>query len=155
MTPELVTHPGMTVLGIDVRTSNAAEADAGTARLPALWGRFYGENVLERIPGKLSPAAPLGVYADYESDHLGEYRVVAGAAVEDGTAVPSGLARATVPAGRYLVFRGEGPMPDVVIQTWVSVWNHFSGSKAPARLFTADFELYRGPNAVDIHVAVR
>jgi predicted transcriptional regulator YdeE len=36
-----------------------------------------------------------------------------------------------------------------------SVWNHFSSSGDHMRAFTADFELYRGPNAVEIYVAVK
>jgi predicted transcriptional regulator YdeE len=155
MTREPVTHERMTVVGVDVRTSNAAEADAVTARLPDLWRRFYAENVLERVPGKKSPATPLGLYTDYSSDHTGEYRVVAGAAVEEGTRVPEGLVSATLPAGRYLVFSGEGQVPDVVIRTWMSVWEYFSEPGAIMRAFTADFEQYRGPTSVDIYISVR
>jgi predicted transcriptional regulator YdeE len=155
MEREPVTHEKMTVVGVDVRTSNAAEADATTARIPALWRRFYGDNVLERVPRTKSPATPLGLYTDYSSDHTGEYRVIAGAAVEEGTPVPEGLASGTLPAGRYLVFSGEGQMPAVVIRTWMAVWEYFSKPGPIVRAFTADFEQYRGPDAVDIYISVK
>jgi len=145
----------MIVLGIDVTTSNAAETDPDKARIPALWGRFYGEDVLSRLPGKKAPVLPVGVYTDYESDHNGQFRVLAGAAVEEGIVPPDGFGQVTLPAGRYVMFRGEGQMPDAVIQTWMSVWRYFSEPRGHVRAYTADFELHRGPSAVDIYIAVR
>ena len=155
MTPELVTHAGMIVAGIDITTSNAAERDPAKARIPALWGRFYGEGILSKIPGKKSPVLPVGVYTDYESDHTGQYRLLAGAVVEEMEFPADGFARATLPAGRYLVFRGEGEMPGAVIQTWMAVLDYFSKPSDHVRAYTADWELYRGPNAVDIYIAVK
>jgi len=155
MTPELVTHAGMTVVGIDMTTSNAAERDPDKARIPALWGRFHGESVLSKIPGKKSPVLPVGVYTDYESDHNGQYRLLAGAAVEGVELAADGFGRVTLPAGRYLVFRGEGEMPGAVIQTWMAVLDYFSKPSDHVRAYTADWELYRGPNAVDIYIAVK
>jgi predicted transcriptional regulator YdeE len=43
MTPELATHAGMIVAGIDITTSNAAERDPAKARIPALWAAFTGK----------------------------------------------------------------------------------------------------------------
>src|SRR4026209_437221 len=108
MTPELVTHAGMTVVGIDITTSNAAERDPAKARIPALWGRFYGEGILSKIPGKKSPVLPVGVYTDYESDHDGQYRLLAGAVVEDIEFPADGFTRATLTAGRDLPVLGGG-----------------------------------------------
>jgi predicted transcriptional regulator YdeE len=142
-------------VGIDVTTSNAAERDPTTAKIPALWARYYGEGVLSRIPRKKSPVWPVGVYTDYESDHHGRYRLLAGAAVEGMELVADGFGQATLAAGRYLVFSGEGEMPGVVIQTWMSVLEYFSKPSDHVRAYTADWELYRGPNAVDIHIAVK
>jgi predicted transcriptional regulator YdeE len=155
MTPTLVTHEGMTVLGIDATTLNADEADSARARIPSLWGRFYAEGVLGRVPRKKPPVLPVGVYTDYESDHNGRYRILAGAAVEEGAPLPEGLGRAVVPAGTYLMFRGQGQMPGVVPQTWMSVWRYFAEAGGHARAYTTDFELYRGPEVVEIYIAVK
>jgi len=155
MTPELVTLTEMTVVGIDITTSNAAERDPAKARIPALWGRFYGEGVLGKIPGAKSPVLPVGVYTDYESDHNGQYRLLAGAVVEGMELPADGFRRATLPAGRYLVFRGEGEMPGAVIQTWMSIWDFFSKPSGYVRAYTSDWERYREPSAVDIYIAVR
>jgi predicted transcriptional regulator YdeE len=155
MTPTLVTRGGMVVQGIETTTMNAAEGDPAKAQIPKLWGRFRAEDILSKLPRKKPPVLPVGVYTDYESDQNGRYRLLAGAAVEDGTALPDGFGQAVVPAGRYLMFRGEGPMPAVVVQTWISVWRYFAESSAHARAYTADFELYPGPTAVEIYIAVK
>jgi predicted transcriptional regulator YdeE len=155
MMPHLVTLPAELVIGVDTVTTNAAEADPATARIPALWARFFGEGVLGRIPGKKEPAVPVGAYTDYESDHRGRYRLLAGAAVEEATPVPDGLASARRLGGRYLVFAGEGEMPGVVIETWKAVWDHFAEPGEHVRAFTTDFEAYRGPRAVEIFIAIR
>jgi predicted transcriptional regulator YdeE len=155
MTPTLVKHEGMTVVGIDATASNAAEGDPSKARIPVLWARLYAEDVLSRLPRKKAPILPVGVYTDYESDHNGRYRILAGGAVEEGAALSEDLGRAVVPAGSYLMFKGEGQMPAVVVQTWISVWHYFAGPGSHVRAYTTDFEVYRGPEAVEIYIAVR
>ena len=153
--PSLVRHEGAVVIGKDVSTSNADEVDPARAKIPGLWQRFYAEGVLGQIPGKTVPVVPLGVYTDYEGDHTAPYRLLAGAAVQEGTPSPAGLARARIPAGRYLLFKAEGDMPRVVIDTWAAIWDYFSKSPGHARAYTADFELYRGPKTVEIYIAVK
>jgi predicted transcriptional regulator YdeE len=111
--------------------------------------------VLPRAPGKLLPIHPIGVYTDYESDQNGRYRVIAGAAVAEDTVPPQGLVGMTTPSGDYLVFRGTGAMPEVVMQTWASVWSYFSAAKRYVRAFTTDFERYPRPDAIEIHIAVK
>ena len=155
MTPMIVLSDAATAIGIGVNTSNAAEMDESLARIPMLWARFYSEGILDKIPAKKPPVVPVGIYTDYESDHNGPYRLVAGAIVEDGTAAPNGFAVATLPAGKYLKFTGEGEMPGVVIDTWKAIWSYFSAPAKEKRAFTADFEVYRGPGTVDIYIAVR
>jgi predicted transcriptional regulator YdeE len=155
--PRLVTHTGTTVVGIGVVTSNAAEGDPATGQIGRLWTRFHQENVLDKIPGKKIPAAPVAVYTDYESDHTGAYRLIVGAAVLDDsrTAIPEGLRRAVIPAGTYLMFEAQGDMPSVVVETWQAIWSHFSDRPSHVRAYATDFEMYPAPNAVEIYISIR
>jgi predicted transcriptional regulator YdeE len=155
MKPRVVTHDGAAVVGVEIRTSNADESRPASARIPALWQRFYAEGILDKIPGKTTPAVPLGVYTDYEGDEAARYRLLAGAAVEERTPTPPGLGRALIPADRYLLFQAEGDMPKVVIDTWTAIWEYFAKSPGHVRAFTTDFELYRGPKTVEIYIAVK
>lgn len=154
MEPRLVTFDGAVVIGIDLVTSNTAEADPAHGKIPALWGRFRSENVLDAVPGKSTPVAPVGVYTDYEGDETGEFHLIAGAMVEPNTAVPAGLRRVELRAGRYLVFGAEGELPRIVIETWKAIWRYFSESTESRRAFATDFEIYPGPTRVDIYIGV-
>jgi len=155
MKPTMVRYEGAVVVGIDIATTNAAESDPARAKIGGLWARFRQEDVLGQIPGKIAPAMPMGVYTDYESDDTGRYRLLAGAAVAKGTRPPAGLAQAVVPAGPYLLFRGEGELPTSVIETWKAIWAYFATPGHEVRAYTTDFERYPGPRDVEIYVSVR
>lgn len=145
----------MQVVGIEIRTSNQDEMDPATAQIPALWGRFCQEQVIDRVPGRAPNGFPLGVYSKYQSDHSGPYSLLAGIEVADLQNVPHGLVGLTIPAGNYLVFTAQGPMPHAVIQAWGVIWRYFSADPQYVRAYSADFESYRGPETVDIHIAIK
>jgi len=153
--PRVVEQEGLTVLGISAVTSNALESDPATGKIGGLWARFYREAVPSRIPLKREPALPLGVYTGYESDHSGQYELTVGMAVDASAQTPEGLARVSMPAGSYLLFEAEGEMPGVVIDTWKEIWAYFSRPSGHVRAYTADLELHRGPNAVEIYISVK
>jgi predicted transcriptional regulator YdeE len=161
MNPELAHIAAFTVRGIRVRTIHRDEADPKRAKLPGLWGRFFAEGIAGKIPRR-SPGSPIyGVYSSYESDATGHYDLTAGVSVDaaKGTAAPgphepAGLVAVGVPAGEYLVFAAKGPMPRIVIDTWGAIHAYFAAEKRFTRKYTTDFELYRGPDEVAIHIAV-
>ena len=154
MNPTLVTVPRMSVAGLEVRTTNRAEMNPATARIPGVWARFSQESLMERTPARKADGVPLGVYSKYETDHTGPYSLLAGVEVDD-SAVPKGLAGVTIEEGSYLVFPARGPMPQTLIETWMAIWDYFTKNDAHQRAYTTDFELYRGADAVDIHIAVK
>lgn len=154
MIPMPTTYEGAVVAGIDTRTSYELEMSPSTSRIAGLWSRFYGEDVLGRIAGKKAPVVPFGVYTDYESDHTGAYRLLVGAAVHDVRGAGEGLQTVTIPAGQYLVFGVEGDMPKAVMEGWAAIWEHFQAS-GEKRAYAVDFEVYRGPNKVDIYISVK
>jgi predicted transcriptional regulator YdeE len=151
MEPELVSVQPFTVAGLSVRTANHDEADPSLAKLPELWGRFYGQQVLDKIPNRQTDPLVYGVYSDYESDASGLYTVTAGVRVS--ASVPE-YNSVTVRGGQYLVFENHGAMPQAVIDGWGAVWRHFLQSQKYKRLFTTDYEEYRGPDRVAIFISV-
>lgn len=80
---------------------------------------------------------------------------MAGVEVDPRAALPTEYTRVTLDAGTYLLFEGRGEMPAVVFATWSSIWNFFAAAGAPARAYATDFEVYRGPDAVDIYIGVK
>ena len=140
-----------TVSGISVRTTNRDEAQPLTAKLPDLWGKFHTQGLAEKTPNKVDNASVYGVYSDYESDASGAYRTTAGVRVSKAAADSDSI---EIRGGQYLVFKATGAMPQIVFETWVTIWSFFETSKDFRRCFTTDFEEYLGPNEVAIHIAV-
>jgi predicted transcriptional regulator YdeE len=156
MKPEVISVAEMAIAGIEVRTSNSEEANAGTAKIPRLWQRFRQDGIIGRIPGVVPNACPVGVYTRYESDQAGAFTLIAGVQVQDaGVALPDGVTTAIIPSGRYLCFSAHGPMPQVVVQTWGAIWDYFAHAPEHERAYRVDFESYPAPDEVAIHISIR
>lgn len=135
------------VKGIAVRTDNSSEMDSTTAKIGPMWERFYAEIA----PSLKEGANVYGLYTNYESDHNGAFDVVA---CSDNVEVKS-VSSYQIQAGNYLVFKGSGQMPQVVIDLWGQVWEYFeSPTSQHKRTFATDFELYKGENEVEIFISV-
>ncbi len=141
----------MEITGISVRTTNACEMNPETAKIGALHQRFDDKVSIDYKNG----ARVYGVYYDYASDENGEFSILAGAdrISESSLENPE---RVSIAAGEYLVFRAQGEIPAIVIETWSKVWAYFSANEAGhERAFTTDFELYRSQDVVELYIAVR
>ncbi|MET3461854.1 GyrI-like domain-containing protein [Variovorax atrisoli] len=136
------------VSGLTIRTTNREERDPATARLGQLWGRFFGEETYASTPLRTADTRIFSLYSAYESDKDGAFDVTAGVAVSGGE---NSLA---VEAGDYLVFNGEGQMPQMVVATWERIWQYFEAHPEVARRYRSDFEAYEGPDKVAIHIGV-
>lgn len=158
---EVIRVEELLVKGISVRTNNADEMNPDQAKIGKLWQQFDQQVPVDYQHGE----RVYGIYSDYESDASGEFTVLAGYVPNDpSTAVShslgshsacSELEQVTIPSGNYLVFHGEGDMPQVVIDTWMKVWDYFSQPDAShQRAFTVDFEFYRSEREVEIHIAI-
>ncbi len=147
---KIVNREALAIKGLSIRTNNADEMNPDTAKIAALHQRFDKQVVVNYKEG----ARVYGVYFDYESDHTGDFSVLAGADnIESSSAK---LETVTLPAGSYLLFAGKGQMPQAVIDTWARVWAYFSVDGCPhARAYSVDYEYYKGPDEVDICIAVK
>ena len=158
-TPTSIQVPAFSVAGIRVRTRNSEEMDPAIARLGDLWGRFFSQSWERKLPARDEADDRIfGVYSAYESDEHGAFDVTAGVAVAapqpvGGESVP-GASCVDIEPGDYLVFRGEGEMPQMVIDTWQRIWRYFADNPRVQRRFGTDFEAYEGPDKVAIHIGV-
>ena len=141
-------HDAVSVAGLFARTTNADEANPATGRIPALWGRFFAENVMGATPHR-DPAEMrnFGVYSNYESNAQGAFDVTAGVAVTEGATVQ-------IESGNYLVFEANGPMPHAVVAAWAAAWQYFEGHPEIKRRYVSDFEAYTSPISATVHVGV-
>jgi predicted transcriptional regulator YdeE len=134
--------------GISVRTTNREESDPQTARIKTLWNRFFGEQTYASTPHRTADTRIFSVYSAYESDAHGAFDVMA------GVAVSGGADSVTIQAGDYLVFTGQGEMPQMVIAAWQRIWQYFEAHPEVVRSYRSDFEAYEGPDKVSIHIGV-
>ena len=146
---------GFKVIGISIRTTNAnsqSQQDLGK-----LWGQFFAENIIAKIPNKISSHI-LCIYTDYESDYSGEYTTIIGVPVSILEEVPSGLIGREFEADNFRKFVAKGVMTSAVVNTWIDIWQR---DKELNRKYSYDFEFYgessnKGEQSeVEIFVAVK
>lgn len=142
------------ILGITVRTSN--HDGAAAQDIPALWGKFMGENTIAKIPNIIDQNIHC-IYTEYEGDYTQPYTVLLGMKVASLEDIPDGLTGMTFTGGTYQSYHAEGKMADnVVYDTWNQIW------KDPLnRAYTSDIEIYNAEKSdsesvsVDIHIAIK
>jgi predicted transcriptional regulator YdeE len=138
------------ILGLSARIDNESEKNPTTGKIGALVQRFDQNVVVNYRAG----ARVYSVYYDYESDVSGAYTVLIGADNVESSVV--GLDRVKIQAGSYLVFSGNGQVPQVVFETWSKVWNYFSSEHCHyLRAYTTDFEFYKSQYEIEIHIAIK
>jgi predicted transcriptional regulator YdeE len=138
-----------TVYGLKVRTSNSSEQDPKSAKIGDLWKVFY-KRIFMNIE---QPSMAYGVYTNYESDHNGDFDIVA--AVESPRD-KSDLSKLDLKSGTYLVFENEGQMPEAIIEAWQDVWSFFSNKECEyTRAYQTDFETYTDDKSVKIYIGIK
>lgn len=144
------------IAGLAIRTTNAAEANPQTAKIPGVWERFMSEPWVKEMLDQIGAFGPLmAVYSAYESDASGRYQLLVGRQVRSTASVPDPLQTVSIADGSYLVFQNAGALPQVVIDGWRAVWAYFSRPNVAPRAYTFDFEIYADGGSVEIWVAVK
>lgn len=142
------------IIGISIRTTN--ENNQTASDIGSLWTRFMTENILEKIPNKISEEI-FSIYTNYESDHTKPYDTILGCKVSSLENIPEGMVGKSFKGGTFAKFISKGDATKgAVYQTWIDIWN-----TELDRLYTADFEIYGEKSSditdpeVDIFVAVK
>lgn len=152
--PFRTSESGFFVVGLEARTTNAAERDPQSAKIPALWQRFASADFYGRVPHKMAKEKPFAVYYNYQSDADGAYSVVVGYQVPGVDDTPADLTGLRVPGGRYLMFTANGDPTQAVPAAWAYIWDYFKQPGAPKRAYTYDYEVYEGPIKTQIFIAL-
>lgn len=138
------------IAGITIRTNNEIEFDESKAQIPALWERYYDENIEGKTFNKSNNMAMYGVYNKYEKDMNSDYDYTIGIEV---TKPKNAI---TIEKDKYLVFTKQGELPDVVIEVWMDVWNYFASSECEhERVYNFDFEKYVKEDEIEIYISIK
>lgn len=137
-------------IGISVQTSNQNGQNAEDLR--NLWGRFFAENLMEKIPNKISNNI-LTIYTDYQSDFQGSYTALIGYKVTSTDEVPNDLEAREFESGTFKKYTAKGIIPNAVIDTWEEIWDNDQILK---RKYSYDFEVYgeKSQNGADSEVEI-
>ena len=152
-----VSREAIRVVGLETRTRNADEMVPATARIPAHYERFFGEDVAARITHKVDPGTMMSLYSDYDGDENDEYSITLGYEVGRHEEIAEGLSAKTLPASSYAVVTTDrGALPAVVIDAWQRIWRMSPAELGGKRTYSGDFELYdeRAQNPADAEVDI-
>ena len=146
---------GFKIIGIATRTTNQNNQSAED--LGKLWSQFYAENILEKIPNKVSSDI-ITIYTDYVSNYTEAYTTIIGVPVSTLDSVPEGLTGREFEAENFQKFTAKGEMPNAVVNTWMDIWQQDNELN---RKYSYDLEVYgeksqNGENAeVEIFIAAK
>ncbi len=154
MNPEVRQIEEKNIIGMSIRTMNERESNPETASIPGLWKNFFEYNVMAQIPKVLDKSVVYGVYSDYESDALGEYKLLVGLQ-SDEIIKPNNLDMVGIEAGDYLVFKVTEASPVGIMDTWANIETYFNDDTTTyKRAYKSDFEIYQGSNDISIHIGI-
>jgi predicted transcriptional regulator YdeE len=135
--------PAIQLIGITTRTNNRQEMDPTTAKIGKTVQHYMEAGLADTIPARVKPCTTFCVYTDYESDYTGDYTYFIGEMVSSLDKVPEGLKPLTIAAHAYTKFTtAPGPMPNVCIQAWQTIWQMTPEQLGGKRSYVADFEIY-------------
>lgn len=145
--PELKEHESLIIYGFSSRTCNKDEMNSENAKIPKLWGSF----AKSPIKNSTSGAKAFAVYSHYESDVSGFYDITVGIPLHSEV---NDLTSITIQKGDYLCFQNQGDFPDVVIETWNTIWGFFNKHPEYTRAYQTDFEMYLDNNAIEVYIGI-
>lgn len=153
MSHNTITKDAFKIIGIEIRTSN----QTALIDLSKLWGKFFAENIKDRIPNKVD-SDYLAVYTDYEGNHTKPYSCILCCEVNSLDTIPAGMVGKTILFAKYEVFTAAGKMPDKIFETWQYIWNSDIETR---RTYIADFENYGekygnpGNSEMEIYIGIK
>ena len=151
----------MKLVGIKVRTNNQKEFNPATAQIEPCVMKYFNEQWNDKIPHRKMPNITYCAYTDYESDDKGDYTFFVGEEISSVDVLPEGLDLLSIPAQTYIKFTTEnGPMPQVVIDAWLKIWQMSPDELGGTRSYKTDFEVYderalnRENTIMDVYIGI-
>jgi predicted transcriptional regulator YdeE len=154
MEPVPVATDGFLVVGIRTRTTNRIEAVSETAKIPALWRRYFADKIGEAVPHRISADGVVVVYTNFVDESRGAYTVIIGHKVPALDQSLEGMEVVAVDAGRYLRFDLEDRTCKRMVETWDEIRRFFLYSHENERAFTAEFEVHHADRS-EFYVSVK
>ncbi|OPA71805.1 hypothetical protein BB381_07210 [Campylobacter pinnipediorum subsp. caledonicus] len=140
---EVSINESFKITGFKATTTNKDESDLKTSVIDKLWNNFFKSGVSNESNVKY------GVYFNYKDKYFGKYDILVGTK----NSKKQTLDTVEIQKGKYLVFKKEGRIPEIVIELWQEIWHFFENSTIK-RTYTTDFEKYIDNNKVEIYISI-
>ena len=124
------------LIGIKLHKKSHNKNEQSAIDCGGLWQRFLTEEIMAKIPNKLSNEI-FAVYYDFESDYTGKFAYFIGCKVQLKIEIPENLDAITIPNQNYEKIVAKGKVPECIGKAWQQIWN----SDIP-RKYGYDFEIY-------------
>lgn len=141
------------IIGISTETTN--ENGQSLRDVEELWGKFWGENISDKIPNKESDEI-YAVYTDYENDYTGKYTLIIGFPVTTLNNIPDGFVGKEISVGKNQKYISKGKMPEAILKTWTEIWQDTQLKRAyRADVTVHGQKYYDGDNAeVETYISI-
>jgi predicted transcriptional regulator YdeE len=141
------------IIGISTETTN--ENGKSIKDVEEIWGKFWGENISDKIPNKASNEI-YAVYTDYESDYTGKYTLIIGFPVTTFDNIPDGFVSRNILVGSNVKYTSKGKMPEAILKTWTEIWQDTQLKRAyRADVTVHGQKYYDGDNAeVETYISI-
>jgi predicted transcriptional regulator YdeE len=136
------------ISGISVTTNNKNEMNEETSKIADLWNDYESTSTYSATHDKANNSSMYGVYSNYTSDVNGDYDVTV------GVEVTKSKKAIVIEDEKYLVFKNEGELPQVVIDTWKEIWDYFENNDEYKRKYSIDFEHYTKEDEIEIYISI-
>ncbi len=136
------------ISGATITTNNKNEASEETAKIQTVWDNYVEDNVYSATHDKANNKSMYGVYSNYTRDLNGDFDVTVGVEV---TKAKNAI---VIKDEKYLIFKKEGELPQVVVDTWAEIWDYFENNTEFKRAYTIDFEHYTKEDEIEIYISI-
>ena len=129
------------IIGISIETTN--ENGQSMIDVEKIWGKFWGENISDKIPNR-------------ESDYTGKYTLIIGFSVSTLDNIPNEFIGREIHIGKNKKYVSKGKMPEAIVKTWTEIWQEQDLKRAyRADVTVHGKKYYDGDNAeVETYISI-
>lgn len=136
------------ISGISTTTNNENELSQENQKISALWETYDLDNIYGKTFNKAKSSDIYAVYSNYTDGLKGNYDVTI------GVEVTKPKKAITIENKKYLVFKKEGELPEIVTEAWADVIEYFENNNEYERAYAVDFERYSKEDEIEIYISI-
>lgn len=139
---QIIVKSSFNITGFKTTTNNQNELN-NTSNISKLWDNYFNSKLFH------TNNIAYGVYYNYKNRHFNDYDILVG--IEETK--NENFDNVIIQSGKYMVFKKEGNIPQIVVELWQEIWKFFDKSDIK-RAYNTDFEKYIGKDKIEIYISI-